>query len=363
MSTKPLTKKDEKTAKVNAATDEVTKEVTQEVSSTDTQMQEMQAMYQKVQAGLEELARTKKEIEERAKVLHQPSSEFSPLQNKVITLRPIAKVASRVIQDKSEATWLTGTKKSYNAQEDMNGRIINPLTLEEQKFFEKLLKIDLSVDKPYDTNFWVTKQARIIAHKTSRDLNSAEIKFNLLQPYDYIKYKIALAHNRIANNLKEAESNPLYEMVIIDEDAVLAHQLDAMEVEDTVLNYLYTNKNHKKNLLDLLRLYGMLGISLSTPVEKLYLEGRKLVDNKNACLKLRNLIELNPAMVSLKVLIQDAIALRFILVRGNEYSLQGGQVIGHGLTQVEQYFNAPNNQTIKLSLEERVKTALKQQNL
>lgn len=347
MSTKPLKKNDETTQ--------------ESVVSND--VQTAQELMAQVQAKLDELKQVKKEVEERARVLHTDNVEFNPLINKVITLRPISKTASRVIQDKSEATWLTGTKKSYNAQEDMNGRIINPLSQEEQKFFEKLLKIDLSVDKPYESNFWVTKQSRIIAHKTSRDLGSAEVKFNLMQPYDYIKYKIALAHNRIANTLKEAEQNPLFEMVIIDDEAVLAHQLDAMEVEDTVLNYLYTNKNHKKNLLDLLRLYGMLGINLTTPVEKLYLEGRKLVDNKTACLKLRNLIELNPATIALKVLIQDAISLRFIQVRGNEYSLQGGQVIGHGLTQVEQYFNNPTNQTLKLSLEERVKTALKQQNI
>lgn len=356
MSTKPVTKKEDFDATTNVAP--------VETSTNDAKMADMQDMMAKVQAELDELKRVKKDAEERAKVLYATEKvEFNPLQNKKVTLRPIAKTPTRVIQDKSEATWLTGTKRSYGAQINQQGNIVSPLTKEEQTFFEKLLKVDLTATNPAETNFWVIKQAKIIATKTSRDLNSAEVIFDLNDPYDYIRYKIALAHNRIANTLKEAESNPLFEMVIIDEDAVLAHQLDAMEVEDTVISYLYNNKNHKKNLLDLLRLYGMPRINMQTPVEKLYLEARKLVDSKSSCLKLRNLIQLNPATVSLKVLIQDAIAFGLIQIRGNEYSLQGGQVIGHSLDLVEQYFNSPKNQTLKLSLEEKVKLALKQQNL
>jgi len=327
--------------------------------SQDDKLTAMEELFAK---RLKEIEDLKRELENRAKVLYTQTQEYNPLHDKIVTIKLAQKGITDVIKDSSEATLLTGAKRSYGAQLDNRGRVICPLNDEEKKFFEKLLNIDLNPDLPIDRNFWATKASKLSIFKTNRDIESATVKLHLLKPYDFILYKVALAHDKIANSIDELQKNPLFEMVIVDEQEVFIRELEQVEKEDAVSKHLMDNKNNRKILMDLLRLYGIGGINrivtFDTPIEQLYTTARKITKLPNGIDKLYTIIQLTPAVAEIKVLIEDALSAGIIEVNGNQYSMKGGQVIGFSKEAVEIYLNARENQAVKLQIKEAVKNYL-----
>ena len=136
------------------------------------------------------------------------------LLDKKVQLVPIPKPHTHWIKkadgtvDVSEATMMTSTSRSIVLPMKLStGRLVDPLTDSERTFLEKKLGIDLDVNAKED-NFWSSREATIRIHKTSRDLNSATLEFNLNDPYEYILYKICLVSGRVANSWEERGKRP-----------------------------------------------------------------------------------------------------------------------------------------------------------
>lgn len=343
------------------------KETTKPQTKSSTDLSQVE---QSVAAKIAELEQLKKDLEERAKVLYgnkpkeakEDKKDFNPLYKKLIVIEPVRKQGTAAVKDENEASMLTGTSRSYVVQTDSSGRIINPLTKQEQEFFEKLLGIDLNPFNAYDKNFWVTKKSRLQIFKVGRAIKSATVTLDLSNPYDYILYKVALAHDKIANSIIDLNNNPLYELVIVDDEEVFAEELSETKREDYVFEYLLRHRNNKKVLYDLLRLHGLStlkgSVTLDTSTEKLYVLARKVARDPESIEKLYNIIELEESVRATKILIEDAIMAGFIKVYANEYSLNGGQVIGHSKEEVERFFSSPKNNTLKLQLNEKVEAFL-----
>ena len=114
------------------------------------------------------------------------------LPKKVLKLKPVKKVRGDhgEIHLKHEANFLFGQSKNTMAPVIYkNGSYKNPLTREEQAFFEDSSKSglsfgpgDLSVTKKTD-NFWTSREATI-------RLDENTVTLDLSNPHDYLKYAI-----------------------------------------------------------------------------------------------------------------------------------------------------------------------------
>lgn len=317
-----------------------------------------------VQEKLDAFKKEKQEIVERPRRLEQKENLKSPLMNKKVKITPIQKKANNSIKDPSEATMLTRTSRSIMTPINQYGVLVQPLEDWEREYLEKLLKIDLNhlVDDPYE-NFWASKKAKLEFKKTTRNINSANIILDLSKPYEYILYKIALVNPRVANSWKERYNRGEYDFVIIDGNAQVEEEISFNEKEDHVLETLLENKLNKKYLLDLLRLYGSdklsRAVNLHTDRDILYNEAKRLARNRKDLFGLYDIMKMNDSDFRHKIIVEDAILFGLIEVRGNEYKLKGGQIIGYHKDEVINYFQKPENQSIKKQIESKIQEKLK----
>ena len=294
----------------------------------------------------------------------------TPYQNKKITLSIIERNASSLYKDPSMGTLSVGASKSFITPMDSLGNLVNPLTADEQSFFEDLLGLDLNPyirntpEKP-KANFWINNKAtRIILRKKSKNLASADRILDLSKPYDYIAWKIAKVSPRVANDWKDRNESLEYEFVLKDGEVKLDDELAFTKIEDAVNEYLFKNKTSKKKLFDLLRLYGVENIStqinFDRSTEWLYNELRKIARRPKDIKTLYDLVDLGESDVYMKVLIADSVTAGLLDKRAYEYRLMGGEKIGSNESEVITYLEDPTNQGLKKSFELKIEEFYKQ---
>lgn len=281
----------------------------------------------------------------------------NPLLKKKVKISLLSNITSALYKHNPDMGTLTvGGAKSFTVPRDKSGFLVNPLTKEEQEFFENLLGIDLNVYK-VEGNFWTSKEARVILRKVSSKNTSADLILDLSNPYDYLKYKVALVNPRVANSWAERDSGgKLYEFVIIDEEAKFEEELGYTEMEDTVVEFLLKNKNSKKKLFDLLRIYGVQNankqVDFSSKTEWLYTELRKASRRRSEVKSLYNLISLGEKEISDKVFLQDCISVGLVEKRGvNEYHFVNGSKFANNEMEATDYFNDKKNQSTRARFE------------
>lgn len=337
----------------------------QKVESKNTEMQT--DTLDRIEEKMKELEALKSDIENRAKHL-TPDDAFSPLINKTVKLVPIQKAANDSIKDPSEATFLTRTTRTLVVPTNEKGYLTQPLTDEERKYFENILKIDLNHLEPDPKkNFWASDKAKIKFRKTTSKLESATVTLNLNKPYDYILYKIALCSPRVANSWNERFDRGEYLFVIEDEIDKFAEEMSYTDKEDFVQETLLNKKHHKKYLYDLLRLYGTdkiyRTITIDTDTAVIYNELKKLIRNKKDVLGLYNTMKTDTKVFNTRVFLEDAITFGILIIRGNEYTLKGGQVIGYSKDDALAFFANPENQSVKLQIKSKIASMMKEKNL
>lgn len=247
----------------------------------------------------------------------------------------------------------------YTVPRLQSGILVNVLTDSEKDYLEYALGLEqneLSVYKKKD-NFWEDDNPNGINKVI---LTKQDNYLDLSKPDDYIRYKILLANKQsIAPSLEVLERNSLatYEFVIITEGAENKLEKDKMT---------YVMKCYKE--------YGKIEENkplLSMVVE--ILEGRPMSPNqkiewlqtkcnehiqRNAKLFLQVITD---PMLSTKVLIKNAINAGLIVEKGNYLYLAetNEPLCDNGeepvLDTVAQYLNKPKNQSLKLSLDVKLK--------
>ena len=197
----------------------------------------------------------------------------------------------------------------------------------------------------------------VILTKTGRKNSSADLELDLSKPYDFIKYKIALVSPRVLNDWATRENaGKSFEFVIIDEGAKFEEELAYSKQEDAVLEYLLTNKNSKRKLFDLLRMYGVENankqVTYDSSVDWLYQELKKASRRPSEVKKLYTLIQLGTKDISDKVFLQDCITVGLIEKRGlYEYRLSGGSKIANNEAEALAWLNDKRHQSTKARFE------------
>lgn len=281
----------------------------------------------------------------------------SPLLNKKVTIALIKRSQSSLYKDPDMGTLTVGGKKSFMCPTSKNGKLVNPLTPDEQEYLENLLRIDLN---PYleRNNFYQSKESMIILTKIGRRTESANLTLNLNDPYDYIKYKIALINPRVAKNWAEKD-NKNFEFILIDGDEEFKDELSYTKKEDAVLKYLYSIEGSKKKLFDLLRMFGIQSaskqVTYDNSIEWLYTEIKKLTRIKANVEKLYNLVSLGEKDIASKIFIADCITMGLIEKRGPfEYKLSGGDKFANSEESAIAWFEDKRNSSTRVRFEQLI---------
>lgn len=292
----------------------------------------------------------------------------SPLVNKKIRIVPIEKYATRVINNKSEATWLTGTERTECLPEKYGGGgWVDPLSPAEREFLEgsqgvnQNLSMVINFDDPteFKKSYWTSKRAKLKFKKTGHNLDSAILTLDLSNPVDYIKYKIALKVPRIANSWAERDTNPEYEFAIKEDASEFIETASIIEKEDKVLEFLFKNKHNKKVLYDLCRLYGTEKFSATVGkdnnTEWLYTTLRGEAKNPRSIEDLSNLVELGQAEIATRILIHDGLEGGYIENLGGSFKIKDGTIIGFTKEEAAEQLAKPEYQELRLRIEDTAK--------
>lgn len=293
------------------------------------------------------------EIKEKSKTLK------NPLINKKVTIALVRRNTSSLYRDEDMGTLAIGGKKSFMCPTSkVTGKFVDPLIPEEREYLEDLTGDDFSIHKKKD-NYYGTKEAMVILHKVGKKTETANLELNLSDPYQFIKYKIALINPRVANSWKERMDNKMYEFVIIDGEAEQEEEISFAKIAKKVNKYLIKHENSKRKLYDLLRMYGIENARKAVNYKKvdadfIFNELYKATLRKPEVSKLHRLIELGEKDISDKIFIQDAITIGLLEKRGYEYRLVGGDKIGNNEAEAITWFNDKLNQTTKLKFEQAI---------
>lgn len=252
------------------------------------------------------------------------------LPNKRVKVVPVMR-AKGIIQDpKHEAYFLFGNSTRRYCVAKEGSRLINPLTPEEQAFFEnksisgmafeagdlspyaKLPKFAAKNGRP--RCFWDTREAKI-------DLNKNGKVLNLSDPKDYLEYKILLTNkDEIAPNAKEMFRKKTYWFALVEED----YEIQEVNTKGQKLKQAYKllgkMEDSREDMYEFLILYGKKPTQTSKP-EYLEAEITKIInDDVDGFLKIAGDKDLKE-----KILISKAVAAKAINKASNRYFLKGGE--------------------------------------
>jgi len=278
----------------------------------------------------------------------------SPLLNKRITISLIRRLQSSLYSDEDLSTLATGGAKSFTCPIDrQTGTLIDPLTRNERTWLEEELGVDLSVHKTKE-NFWSTKKAKGILRKTGKKTSSADLELNLLNPYHFILYKVALINSRVANTWSDRFEGKEKEFVIIDGDVELKEELGYNKKESKVQRYLLDNESSKKKLFDLLRMYGGRAVNFSNSTEFMHNELKKAARRKSQVEKLHNLIILGEKEIADKIFLADCVSIGLLNKYGYEYTLVGGDKIANNEIEAITWFSDRRNSSTRIRFEQAI---------
>lgn len=288
----------------------------------------------------------------------------SPLINKKVIIELIESPETSLHKDKHQATLLTGAAKSFAVPINQYGYLVDPLEEWERKYLEDVLGVNLNVrtlntkDNP-EANFWTSRRGMVVLRKNAKDIKSASITLNLNDPYQFILYKVALVCPRVAKTWKERYDRPgEYEFVIKDGEVEFVEELDNLSRETAVIDYLLANKNSKKKLFDLIRLYGIERVAnqikFTSSLEFMFNELWKVTKKPGQIEKLYSIIKLGEKDVSSRVFLADAVTVGLIEKRGTEYRLIGGDKIGNNEEEAINFIEDPRNQSTKLRIQMKI---------
>ena len=287
----------------------------------------------------------------------QEETLINPLTNKKITIALVKRHQTNLYSDIETATLATGGEKSFMCPVDRHGSLKNPLTTSERKYLEDLLDLDLNVHKKED-NFWTSKKAMCRLRKTGKNTETANVTLDLLNPYDFILYKIALINPRVAKSWKERHDNKEYEFVIIDGAVEFEEELGFTLMENEVQKYLFKLEGSKRKLFDLLRMYGIQNaskqVNYASSAEWLFNELKKATRKPSEVKKLYHLIKLGEKDISSKVFVEDCVSIGLLEKRGFEYRLSGGDKIGNNEQDAISWFGDKRNSSVKARFEQMI---------
>lgn len=252
---------------------------------------------------------------------------------------------------KSIGSYYAGSNKKGIAsglsfdEQDVLMPLLLDLPKEDRQFREKIKQFFMSISTSVEYGKGKELEIGLTLDNTKPVTYKEGDKYNLpIDLDDYIRYRHAIAHPRVAPSLDAAKGNMLMEFYIFDKDAVLNKSSKLAEDKDAALvAYLAVKSSEAKTNM------------------MLTLLGKDIRDYKGAAAKtlkeqdLRSIADTNPEQF-MKVYKQDNFEMRFkveamhrvgiLKLIGSQYvSKETGKIVGHTLEETIYYLLDPKNAT------------------
>jgi hypothetical protein len=285
------------------------------------------------------------------------------LSNQIIEIALIKRNPDVIRESGEDVALLKGCSMEIIPEVDSNDNIKRVLTEEESTFLEKHLGLEEGDLNPYkrEHNFWVNnRNSKLVFTRTSNSLESATVRLDLSNPYDFIKYKIALASKLVSPKWESRYENPDWKFAIRYSEDETNELKQKVKKEEAVMEYILNNKNNKSKLYNLLLLFNNKAIKSSKSFTHnqsaewyknqlwLYTKNAKDIDI------LYNIITWKEEEKLDKVFILTAMISGAVIVYGGTYKLSSGGILGHSEQEAIDYFKIKDNQPIKLSVQKTI---------
>lgn len=242
-------------------------------------------------------------------VKEEQSTGFT-FPNKKVRIEVVDRIASPVIKDRdgSEAVMMVGTSISFGLPTTQFG-YVDPFIIyaemegkdytfarDVQEKLEKALGLDagalitsLPTADQINSSIWGEKAFKIFLKKRTRDLASAAVDLNLLNPVDFVKYMVALGSNKCANTYAERFNSMDYLTTIRDNATDRVKELSTIEKRAEASARILTFKKSGDSVM-LYSLYKLLDMNVEqfrpsrnlnskSPIEDFFSELMEALEN------------------------------------------------------------------------------------
>lgn len=249
------------------------------------------------------------------------------------------------------------------------GKLKNPLTKEEQEFFETEAGLDLKPGdlNPYKKvdNFWTEFRVRI--RKSDSIVNDKTIlmTLDLFDPIQYLQYKVLLLNTSpeggiVAPSWEERENSGTYKIALVHEGQQHADKVRKADKMKVAYKYLSKIDSSEEAMYDFLMVYYLENAKSKRPSadsskEFYYSEIQDLIDNDlDGVIKI---IE-DANNYEYKLLVHKGLKIGVLkLVGGNKLETIDGIPIGNSLHQAVQWFKDDRHQDEYLRLKNQIELA------
>lgn len=310
-------------------------------------------------AKLEEV-KTKEEV--KATVFELPKEK--------VHVKPILKEGNWLPQGHSGHFMYDHTAIELQAPIDRNtGRIRNPLTREEQEFFETRAGLDLKPGdlNPYrkTDNYW--EEFKVAIRKSDAIVTDETIlmSLDLQNPIHYLQYKVLIANSQpdgglVAPNWETRENSGTYKVALVHEGEQHVDRVKRADMMKKAYKYLSKIDSSSESMYDFLTVFyldsgkGKMP-SAESNKDYYYSEIQTLIDNN-----LKEVIDLidDAANYEYKLLIHRALKIRALkMIAGNKIETVDGIPVGNSMKQAIAWFKDDKHQDEYLRIKNQIELA------
>lgn len=225
------------------------------------------------------------------------------------------------------------------AQLSQNGLYKTGLSVNDEAHYEKELNLPKGHLNKRNAEFWGDMEVRLRNDKLTI--------FNIVTPYDELKFKMLQEHDWIANTEHDVPGNSTAKFYIYDPEAASKIESAKMEFEFAAIEAFTSATIEEKR--GLLRIYGKKGVdSMNETMVKTELYKFIKPDPKE-------FIRLCKAKDTPTKALLEALIEKDIIKKKGTYFYNGEDLLGSSTDEVVSYLSDMKNQAVKLALEGKLK--------
>ena len=309
---------------------------------------------------------------ETLKAEKKPVVEVEPkftLPNVKVHVKPIVRAGRWLPEGHSGSFMYDHTVLGIQVPIDGNsGRLKNPLTKEEQEFFENdagldLEKGDLNPYKKKD-NYWV--DFRIALRKSDEIITDKSVlmTLDLSDPMQYLEYKVLMCNTSQAGGLvapswQERKNSGTYKVALVHEGQQNYEKVKRADLMKKAYKYLAKIDASEEEMFDFLTIYYLENGKSKRPSEDstksfYYSELQDIIDND-----LDGFVSIvdDAKDYDYKLLVHRGLKIGALVMQGANLETVDGIPVGNSLYQAVQWFKDDRHQNEYLTLKNQIELA------
>ena len=199
------------------------------------------------------------------------------LPNEKVFVKPILRSGRWLPEGHSGAFMYDNTSMGIMVPKDRNtGRLRNPLTKEEQKFFETEAGLDLKEGdlNPYKKkgNFWFDFNVRVRKGESIVNDKTILMTLDLSQPMDYLQYKVLMSNTQpdgglIAPSWEQRFASGTYRIALVREGQQYIDKARKTDRMKRIYKYVGKIDGSEESMYDFLTIYYLENAKSKRPAE------------------------------------------------------------------------------------------------